>query len=233
MGRFITAVRRAGPAFWLLLLAGILAVLLLSRAIGYARLGAIEVEVTPLGRAGSSERPEAEPVEHYSAIFDGGCFGEVRVEKPRLFGVLGAKALIGQSAERARFHAEGDDLDNDFRLVEVHAGSVVVERDGKRGTLTVWPEGGLTAQGVARPRAAAHRRPRRPQPESPPAPAEEEKPTPPPSRPRQVIRSREWPAHVPPEVREEMRRRMRERRERMGRNMPPQVREALRRAREE
>jgi len=98
-------------------------------------------------RSASAEEEQAtreklrDPLTHYNAILEKGVLGIPPQEQPpQLFGVLGNVALIGGSPEQVQEFSEGAELPNGEKIVRIGVESVDLEKDGKKRTLTVFPE---------------------------------------------------------------------------------------------
>jgi hypothetical protein len=133
--------RRVKWRLYLRLTAGALMVLLLAQALGYSRLPRLQSDTLATGteELEMTRREEAPAVDDYLKAVTGGCFGlKGKPPKPQLFGILGDSALIGQSQGNADFFVVGADLPGGFKLVEVQANAVVIERDGSKETLTLF-----------------------------------------------------------------------------------------------
>ena len=95
---------------------------------------------------------------------------------PQLFGILGQFAYLGPSLDQAEPYATGAELPGGFKLVEIGAGSVVIEREGERETLNVFPaldepvSGGGRGPGRGRTPRRSAKAPERPAPPSAPSP---------------------------------------------------------------
>lgn len=156
--------RRIGPGGWLLAFGAVMAALLALQGIGYARLDDRTVALEELREPGAVGRAEAPNVDDYIPIGHEGHFGKEPKPKPKLFGVLGDQALIGMSENDAKFQGVGAGLPGGYKLVEVQPSAVVIESEGEKETLQLWPDMGTP--GRARPRRSRRPRPtgRRPQP---------------------------------------------------------------------
>ncbi len=79
--------------------------------------------------------------ETYAAMLQKGTFGKAPGEQPlKVFGILGDSALLGPTAENVKPYEIGAELPQGQKLVELGPNSVVLEKDGERRTLNVFPE---------------------------------------------------------------------------------------------
>lgn len=86
-------------------------------------------------------RAAADGAEEYKAMLEKGTFGRAPGEQPlKVFGILGDSALLGATAESVKPYGIGAELPKGEKLVEIGPNSVVLEKDGERRTLTVFPE---------------------------------------------------------------------------------------------
>jgi len=125
---------------------GILLVLLAVQLVRYggARTLGEELIKATLAPEATPQRAEAPDLEQYKAIAEKGLFGKAKQKKgpgvPRLFGVLGEFALLGNSPGDSKPYALGAEVAGGHKLVEIHLDSVVLEKDGKKLTLKVFPD---------------------------------------------------------------------------------------------
>ncbi len=95
-----------------------------------------------------SEAPPARapgnPLEDYDEILAKGVFGKAKKKGPptqaKLFGILGDQALLGAGPAKAKFYEVGKEVPGGGKLLEIKAGAVVLEHEGKKRTLNVFPE---------------------------------------------------------------------------------------------
>lgn len=143
MAGVLDRLRTMGMDFWLALLAGLISVLSLVQAgscMSARRVGRKVIRASFASTPGVS-RAEVKQLKEYEEISKSGHFGKQKPPpKLRLFGVLGDTALIGQSDRDAKPYSTGASLPGGKKLVEIHLDSVVVEKEGKKETLEVFPE---------------------------------------------------------------------------------------------
>jgi hypothetical protein len=141
MAPILKAMRGLARRRWLALLALVLALLLGVQGLRYAA-------ATRLGRdlAGAvaesdrvPERGEVPDVKTYDPIASLGEFGKKPPPKPKLFGILGNTAFLGQSDRDAKPFQKGAKLPGDYELIEVGIDSVVIKKDDKEETLRIFP----------------------------------------------------------------------------------------------
>ena len=156
MRRLIEKLRTLSPGAWLMMSAGVLLVLLSAQALRYVMAGTMAAELGKLSLmlAAPPDREGVEKPEHYKAIAEKGSLGKQKPQaaKPQLFGILGDFAFMGNSPQDAKPYAIGAQFPGGEKLVEIHLNSVVIEKDGKRETLNVFPALGETAPGGPGPR---------------------------------------------------------------------------------
>ncbi len=197
MLRPIEKLRKVSLDSWLMMSVGVFLMLLIVQALRYGTAGELggNIAQAPPALAEPLTREEAKSLEEYQVIAEKGHFGKLEKKKeppkPKLFGVLGEFAFIGNSAQDAKPYAIGAEVPGGAKLLEIHPNSVVLEKDGKRQTLAVFPEltGGKAEGQPGPPEPAAPDKGRKPEekpaptagaaevePEAP-AEAEEEGPT--------------------------------------------------------
>lgn len=87
------------------------------------------------------KRTGKEGVQEYKAMLEKGTFGRAPGAQPlKVFGILGDSALLGPASEGVKPYAIGAELPGGEKLVEIGPNSVVLEKEGERRTLTVFPE---------------------------------------------------------------------------------------------
>ncbi len=231
MAGIIGRVRRPGVDFWLLLAAVLLGLCVVWQGIAWAGLDELAPDVSGGTHAGlDAERDAGDKVEQYMVIGRKGHFGQQKQRELHLFGILGQEALIGRAANDAKFHGVGAGLSDGWKLTEIGLDSVVIEKEGNKKTLTLWPKMGSGGGGRGNhgPRPGPPTARRAPTAE----PAEREKPTEAPpqvevqtqSRRNRPQRGARWEQfrqriedrlqNMPPEERARMRERMEEARRR-------------------
>jgi hypothetical protein len=95
-----------------------------------------------LDSAGAAER---KPLAEYNTILDKGLLGKGHSNQPSgqtLFGILGNQALIGMSPNDAKTYDVGADLPGGEKIVEINVATVVLEKNGNKNTLSVFPDPG-------------------------------------------------------------------------------------------
>ncbi|MBI5093042.1 MAG: hypothetical protein HZB26_11465 [Candidatus Hydrogenedentes bacterium] len=93
------------------------------------------------------ERTERKALNEYDPIMDKGLLGKRdkggsgpgSASAVNVFGILGSKALLGASANDAKLYSVGADIPGGEKLVEIGNAEVVLEKDGKRRTVKVFP----------------------------------------------------------------------------------------------
>jgi hypothetical protein len=217
----VPTARRAGVTATVVLTAGAVllgtaAVWQLGRLVGASGTVGAAATLSVTGDTGPPRRSGQPPLEQYNRVFERGHFGkESKPEKPRLVGVLGSQAFLGHGGNEVQAYTVGAELPGGFVLAEVQADAVVIEREGETERLTVFPRmEDRSYRPPPRPRGRPERAARTP-PESraparePEAPEHGEVVTMPSSVgpggvPADALR------HMPPEVRAQIERQMRE-----------------------
>ena len=166
MPRTVALIRRLRPESWLAVTAGALLLLLGVQLVRYAWLKKVRTRLgTQLERTAANPQREGVPdVEGYKAIAQKGHFGKAPRPKLQLFGILAESAILGTSPQDAKLYAVEAKLPGDCKLLEILPNSVVIEADGKKESLTLFPP-----FSEATP-------PQPPKADGPAAPAEAEKP---------------------------------------------------------
>jgi hypothetical protein len=93
------------------------------------------------------ERTDRKPATDYDAILEKGLLGKREkgggpsgpAPAVTVFGILGNKALLGASANDAKPFAIGAEVPGGEKLVEIGTAEVVLEKDGNKRTLKVFP----------------------------------------------------------------------------------------------
>jgi len=163
MNGIVQKLRKVKVDSWLGACAAVLVVVLMIQGIGYARVRAMGSEFEEALRAHSATpaREESRKVEDYEPITGKGVFGKKQPPPaPKLFGLLDGSALMGGDPNKARLYELDADLPGGFKLVEISFNSVVVEREDKRETISLFP--GLTDKVDAPRRPPPGRGPRGP-----------------------------------------------------------------------
>lgn len=87
------------------------------------------------------KRARNDGVQEYRAMLEKGTFGRAPGEQPLgVFGILGDSALLGLASDSVEPYGIGAELPGGEKLVEIGPNSVVLEKEGERRTLTVFPE---------------------------------------------------------------------------------------------
>lgn len=100
--------------------------------------------------AATPERSDRKPFTEYAAILDKGLIGKKESGRGgappplNVYGVLGNKALVGGSPNDATLVEVGKPLPNGETLAEVTPTGIVLEKDGKKRTQTVFPSLGTS-----------------------------------------------------------------------------------------
>ena len=168
MARGIGRIKSLSPDHWLGGLAGVFLVLLAVQVARYEGAGKLGAELTRASVVARTipEREQARDLEEYKAIAEKGFPGKQKEKKaePKLIGILGDVALLGSSPEDAKPYALGAKV-SEYEVVEIRLNSVVLEKDGKKLTLKVFPDG--------KPEQPPEKQ-ERPAPEKPPEPSRPE-----------------------------------------------------------
>jgi len=142
--RLLARLRAFGPDKSLVALAGILVVLLLVQGLRYRSLAGLEETVIGSLEQAKGEVPkraEAKELKEYDPITQQGLLGTVSKPPPqKLWGIMGEYALIGPSSGNAKPYKVGDKLSTGEKIVKIGCGEVVLEKDGKQRTESVFPE---------------------------------------------------------------------------------------------
>ncbi len=88
-------------------------------------------------------RDAANSLEKYNAILEKGIIGTANKKgapAAKLFGIMGSSALLGASADKSKLFSLGDEIPGGEKIVEISANKVVVEKEGNKRTLTVFPD---------------------------------------------------------------------------------------------
>ena len=79
--------------------------------------------------------------QEYRVMLEKGTFGRAPGDQPlKVFGILGDSALLGTESNNVKPYGIGAELPKGEKLVEIGPNSVVLEKEGERRTLTVFPE---------------------------------------------------------------------------------------------
>ena len=94
--------------------------------------------------AAPPRRDVAKTLSEYDSIFESGVLGEAPSKgsgaaAPQLFGILGSSALMGTDVKEAKPYDVGTEIPGGETIVEVGSDNVVLEKDGERRTLYVFP----------------------------------------------------------------------------------------------
>ena len=156
--RLLARLRAFGPDKSLVALAGILVVLLLVQGLRYRSLAGLEETVIGSLEQAKGEVPkrtEAKELKEYDPITQQGLLGTVSKPPPqKLWGIMGEYALIGPSSGNAKPYKVGDKLSTGEKIVKIGCSEVVLEKDGKQRTESVFPE----LKKAAKPREKPARR---------------------------------------------------------------------------
>lgn len=92
--------------------------------------------------APAPKREATEGIEDYKAMLDKGTFGKgPKGPSPfKVFAIMGNSALLGADPNKVELYAVGADLPGGQKIIEIAPNSVVLEKDGERQTLVVFPE---------------------------------------------------------------------------------------------
>jgi hypothetical protein len=190
--RVLTKLRALDPGKLLLAPVGILVVLLVAQGVRYYALARLEKTlIGSLEQAkqelSGSRRADAAELKEYDPITEHGILGTVSKPPPeKLWGIMGENALFGASPDKAKLYKVGEVLSTGEKIVEIGCAEIILEKDGKRRTQSVFPEVKEPARPEKRPapdRAPGPRAPvapdSAPKPETKQAPEEPVRPVPP------------------------------------------------------
>ena len=142
--RLLARLRAFGPDKSLVALSCILVVLLLVQGLRYRSLAGLEETVIGSLEQAKGEVPkrtEAKELKEYDPITQQGLLGTVSKPPPqKLWGIMGEYALIGPSSGNAKPYKVGDKLSTGEKIVKIGCSEVVLEKDGKQRTESVFPE---------------------------------------------------------------------------------------------
>ncbi len=144
MVEVLEKVRKLGLNRWLAAAAGVLLVLCIIQLIrwtGARNLGKDLIRAS-LRQATALERSDVKDLEQYKPIIEKYHLGKKKKPPglPKLFGILGESALFGNSPKDIKPYAVDAELPGGWKLVEISLGSVELEKDGEKKTITVFPE---------------------------------------------------------------------------------------------
>ncbi len=138
----LARLRRFGPDKWLVAVASLLALLLLVQGIQYAGVERFGKELTK-SQAKSSQAPAkregTKSLKEYDAITAKGILGGAP-QPHKLFGIMGNSAYFGTSSTSLKPYAVGATVPGAGKIIEIGCDAVVLEKEGKQRTLTVFPE---------------------------------------------------------------------------------------------
>jgi len=142
MNRIAHRLRHVSPAGWLRGLGAVLLLALVWEGALYARARNVAA-LKGLGSftAGPAVKRDGAPeLSHYAPIMDKGHFGKKKPPPlPKLFGIVGEQALLGNDAGSAKFYEVGADLPGGRKLAEIRGNVVVIETDGRKEELKLFP----------------------------------------------------------------------------------------------
>jgi len=155
----IERVRTLSTDFWLAVVAAIVSVFLIVQFVSCALARKVGEELiqASLSRPASTGRMDVKGLDHYSPILEKGHLGKKKPPPgpPQLFGILGECALMGSSPNDVKAYTVGADLPGGAKLVEIALDSVVLEKDGNKQTIVLFPplgaKGGAPPPGRGRP----------------------------------------------------------------------------------
>ncbi len=217
MGPMIRRLRALRPEAALALCGGLLLALLAVQGLRYqgARRLAAEFDAGLRVKDPAPADQKDDDKEQLKKLADKGLFGKRPAPpEPKLFGILGDSAMLGNDANSAKLYAVDAKLPDGSKLVEVQANAVVVENDGKRKTIKLFPE--LDAPSSPQPAMgppSAPPTPGKPQPSSGPQPPAR---APQPVMPAAVPPMPQFPPDMPPEIRAQIEAKMKEAMDRAG-----------------
>jgi len=142
--RAVMKLRAFGLGRLLIAPAGILVVLVLVQGLQYYSLARLEKTLIGSLEQAKEELPkraDAGELKEYDPITEHGILGTVSKPPPeKLWGIMGESVLFGASPDKAKFYKVGDKLPTGEKIVEIGCGEIVLEKDGKRRTESVFPE---------------------------------------------------------------------------------------------
>jgi hypothetical protein len=152
----IQRLRRLGLNFWLAAVAGAILILLIVQLVRYAWAGTLGEDIVKASQweRASPVRSNVKGPDEYKPLLEKGHFGKRKEGPPKppaLFGILGKVALLGNSPDDAKPYEVGAGLPDGSKLVEILLASVVIEKDGKKQTIVLFPELGTKAEPPAGP----------------------------------------------------------------------------------
>jgi len=150
VGQVIQKLRTLRPEALLAVCGGLLLVLLAAQGVRYegARRLAAEFDAGLRVQDPAPADPKEDDKEQLKKLTEKGLFGKKPAPpQPKLFGILGASAMMGNDAKGAKLYEVDASLPDGSKLVEVQANAVVVERDGKRKTILLFPALGGPSEG--------------------------------------------------------------------------------------
>ena len=126
---------------WLIAAAMILAALLLCQGGRWVLAKCLTGRVAwpALSDSGSAQPAGSAELGKYKSIIEKGLFATPKPQ-PQLVGVIGETALLGNSPDAAKPYKQGAKLPTGETLKEIRPNAVVLEKDGKTQTLTLFPE---------------------------------------------------------------------------------------------
>jgi len=214
VGRVIRRLRALRPEAVLALCGGLLLALLAVQGLRYqgARRLAAEFDARLRMKDPAPADKKDDDKEQLRKLAEKGLFGKrPSPPEPKLFGILGDSAMMGNDANSAKLYALDARLPDGSKLVELQANAVVVENDGKRKTIRLFPE--LNAPSSPQPMP-----PPGPVAGPPSAPSPSGMPQPPggpqPVMPAAAPSMPQLPPDMPPEIRAQIEARMKEAMER-------------------
>jgi len=149
LAEMIKRLRRLGLNFWLAAVAGAILILLIVQLVRYAWAGTLGEEIVKASQweRASPGRSNVKGPEEYKPLLEQGLFGKKKeLNPPELYGILGKLALMGNSPDDAKPYEVGAGLPDGSKLVEILLASVVIEKDGKKQTIVLFPELGTKAE---------------------------------------------------------------------------------------
>ena len=144
--QLLARLRRAGLERYLLAVAGLLALLLAVQGVRYVyagRLGRGLAESLHAGPGDPVKPDQTKRLEDFNLIGENGFLGSPPSKKAppqRLFGIMGDTALLGTEGKNAKPFKVGAAIPGGERIVEILIDRVVLEKEGKKRTVCVFPE---------------------------------------------------------------------------------------------
>ena len=146
MTRALVKLSAWDPDRGLLALACALTFLLMVQGVRYAAAGFLARGLAKSLKdvaAAPPKRDEILNIDKYDAILDKGILGKKSDQAPssaKVFGIMGRTALIGLAPNEIKPYQVGEEVPGGEKILEIGPNKVVLEKDDKRRTATVFPD---------------------------------------------------------------------------------------------